>query len=117
VQLITHKQKISSAAATKWSTNLLCSKPTVLGQKLLPAPRPPNVFWNLFLKDWKFSSDKFTRPQFNWLLYYVGSLGCNAAGRYGMICRRQRSTKLFTTFTNVRMHAFWSVVDILNNRY
>jgi len=34
-----------------------------------------------------------------------------------MTCRRQRSTKLLTTFTNVWTHAPRPVVDILNTRY
>jgi len=37
--------------------------------------------------------------------------------RSWMTCRRQRSTKLLTTFANVWMHAPRTVVDILNIRY
>ena len=84
------------------------------------------LYW-LHRKGWM--ATKFTRLQPTWL----SCVGCNASGisqtslkakdhsgvhcsRSGMTCRRQRSTKLLTTFTNVWMHAPRprSVVDILN---
>ena len=87
--------------------------------------------YRLHCKGWM--ATKFTRPQRTWL----SCVGCNAWGisqtslkaqdhsgakkvhcsRSVMTCRRQRSTKLLTTFANVWTHEPRPVMDIWNRWY
>ena len=87
------------------------------------------LYW-LHRKGWM--ATKFTRLN---IVYYWSSNVCGISqtsalraldhsaakmlhcSRSWMTCRRQRSTKLLTTFANVWMHAPRTVVDILNIRY